>query len=315
MDSFRVLLIVILPPTQSGEESLFYMKPVVVIIGAGAMGQVMGALMGKKAPVLYWDATSGKVPNQRELSEVLKNAVAVFLCVPSGAVRVAAMAAASYLRRDVPVVTIAKGIEAKTGKFMPEVLQESLRPGQPYGIVSGPMLASELGAGQGGSGVVAVSSAPAYKIIVALFVGSSLKLFYSKELSAVALGGVLKNIYAVIIGIALGLGWKHNRIGALISDEINEILRIFGEYGLPMETAVGPACLGDLLATGLSADSRNHQIGEKLAINEEGTSEGTRALPFVFKRVKKLGRKNLPLLFALADVLARKKTARAAFQK
>jgi len=209
----------------------------------------------------------------------------------------------------------AKGIEAKTGKFMPEVLQESLRPGQPYGIVSGPMLASELGAGQGGSGVVAVSSAPAYKIIVALFVGSSLKLFYSKELSAVALGGVLKNIYAVIIGIALGLGWKHNRIGALISDEINEILRIFGEYGLPMETAVGPACLGDLLATGLSADSRNHQIGEKLAINEEGTSEGTRALPFVFKRVKKLGRKNLPLLFALADVLARKKTARAAFQK
>lgn len=289
------------------------MKSTAVIIGAGAMGQVMGALMGQKASVLYWDEMPGKVLNQRPLPEILKEAVAVFLCVPSGAVRAAAGAIALHLRQGVPVVTIAKGIEAKTGMFMPEVLKEALRPGQPYGLISGPMLASELGAGDGGTGVVAVSSAAAYKKIAALFTGSGLTLIYSKELMAVVLGGVLKNIYAVIIGIALGLGWKHNRVGALISAEADEMLHIFGEYGLPLETVVGPACLGDLIATGLSADSRNHQIGEKLALNEEGTSEGTRALPVVFKRVKKLGRKNLPLLFALADVLEKKKTAEAAF--
>ncbi|MBI5728835.1 MAG: hypothetical protein HY983_01125 [Candidatus Magasanikbacteria bacterium] len=291
------------------------MKPSVVMIGAGAMGQVMGALIEKNVSVVYWDVVPGKVQGQRPLSELLKKASVVFLCVPSGAVHEAASSAAPHLGRGVPVVTIAKGIEVKTGKFMPEVLKESLRRGQPYGLISGPMLASELKAGHGGTGVVAVSSREAYQKIVTLFAGSSLKLIYSKELAAVALGGVLKNIYAVIIGIALGLGWKHNRIGALISDEINEMLRIFGEYKLPLEMVVGPACLGDLIATGLSADSRNHQAGEKLVLNEEGTSEGTRSLPFVFKKVKKLGRQNLPLLFALADVLKKKKTAEAAFRK
>lgn len=291
------------------------MKSAVAIIGAGAMGQALGALMAKRALVLYWDAAPGKVPGQRPLPEILQNAEVVFLCVPSGAVRAAAEAAAPYLKREVAVVTIAKGIEAETGKFMPEVLKESLRPGQPCGLVSGPMLASELMAGQGGAGVAAVSRQSAYQKIAALCAGSSLSLAYSKELSAVALGGVLKNIYAVIIGIALGLGWKHNRIGALISAAADEMIHIFGAYDLSVKTVIGPACLGDLVATGLSADSRNHQTGEKLALNEEGESEGTRSLPFVFKRVKKLGRGNLPLLFALADVLKKKKTAHAAFQK
>lgn len=291
------------------------MESNVVIIGAGAMGQVMGALIAKKATVLYWDTVPGKVPNQRELSEILEKATVVFLCVPSGAVRGVAMAAAPHLRRGVPVVTMAKGIEIKTGLFMPEVLKESLRPGQPSGLISGPMLASELKTGQGGTGIVAVSTPAGARAILELFAGSSLRLFSSPEVMAVALAGVLKNIYAVIIGIALGLGWRHNRLGTLISDEIKEMLKIFDLYQLPPEMVTGQAGLGDLVATGLSADSRNHQIGEKLAVNEEGTSEGTRSLPFVFKKAKKLGRKNVPLLFALADVLAKKKTAEAAFQK
>lgn len=291
------------------------MKQTVAILGAGAMGQVVGAMMEKNASVVYWDALPGKVPHQQELSDILKNAAAVFLCVPSGAVREAAKATAPHLKRGVPVVTIAKGIEAKTGKFMPEVLKESLRRGQPYGLVSGPMLAGELKNGSGGTGVVAITQPAAYRKVAALFADSSLRLIYSKDVMAVALGGVLKNIYAVIIGIALGLNWKHNQIGALVSDEINEMLRIFDEYKLPLETVVGPACLGDLIATGLSADSRNHQTGKKLVLNEEAKSEGTRSLPFVFQKVKKLGRENVPLLFALADVLKGKKTASAAFRK
>jgi glycerol-3-phosphate dehydrogenase (NAD(P)+) len=191
------------------------------------MGSILGSLITAKhssATVLYWDAVPGKVQNQKSLEEIIPLAQAVFLCVPSFAVREAAGAIAPFLKKTTPVITIAKGLETASGKTMAVVMREALRRGQPSGLFSGPMLAEELKSGQGGAGVIALARKQDYMVLQRLFSGTKLRTMYSSEVEAVALAGVLKNVYALMLGVAEGLGWGNNRKSLLVTEAVLEML-------------------------------------------------------------------------------------------
>jgi glycerol-3-phosphate dehydrogenase (NAD(P)+) len=290
----------------------------IVCVGAGAMGSILGSLITAKhssATVLYWDAVPGKVQNQKSLEEIIPLAQAVFLCVPSFAVREAAGAIAPFLKKTTPVITIAKGLETASGKTMAVVMREALRRGQPSGLFSGPMLAEELKSGQGGAGVIALARKQDYMVLQRLFSGTKLRTMYSSEVEAVALAGVLKNVYALMLGVAEGLGWGNNRKSLLVTEAVLEMQIIAKALKLSVEVFGGVAGLGDLVATGFSSSSRNHQVGKKLAGSGEGSSEGTRSLSTIMRLVRKIDTKKLPLLYALNKVVTKKASAQEVFER
>lgn len=282
------------------------------------MGSVLGKFMAGSSlrpTVIYWDMAKGKVPNQQALEVSAPQADAVFLCVPSFAVREVAETIALFLRRGVPVITIAKGMEAATGKTMDVVLKESLSRAQPYGLLSGPMLVEELRRDKGGLAMLAVNDEKSFLLLKKLFAEAPLHLEFTTALRAVAMAGVMKNIYSIVLGVAEGLGWGNNRKGWIVAEAMVEMVALFEAWKLPKEIALGTAGLGDLIATGLSSSSRNEQVGEKLTVLQKGQSEGTESLPVIRKLARGINPRRLPLLNALWQVVKKKQTARQAFER
>ena len=280
------------------------MKHKVLIIGAGAIGSAIGkaAEEGGMADVSYWDVDKAKVPEWRELGEVAPGAELVFLCVPTRALRAAAGSVREYLSPQSFVITPAKGMEEQGNKFADELLGESLSESQPFGVFGGPLLADELSRGLEGSAVLGSKYAkcPAAEII---FAHSWIHFSCVQDLEGVALAGVLKNVYAIGLGIARGLGFGENAKGRMVSEAVSEMMEISRMVRGKQETMAGLAGLGDLVATGLSPYSKNHQAGHELAVSGKTDirSEGMLALPLFLKRAPQAG--ELPFFGAIVRVV------------
>lgn len=263
----------------------------IAILGAGNIGRAIAEILKpKKAKIEFWDVDPSKVPGQKKLADIIPGADFIFLCVPSFAIPQATQDIKPYLTRKTIVVSIAKGIEVKSGKTIDALLATILPPKQPFALLSGPMLASELIGHQGGSAIAAAKDAPARSALSNIFHGTELHVETSSDVRGTAFAGVLKNVYAVLLGALEGmqLGW--NAKGLLAAEALNEMSILIPLLGGKKHTATCSAGLGDLIATGMSPASRNHQTGYALATGaaEPSTSEGTNALSFVLKR---LGRK------------------------
>lgn len=237
----------------------------VVIIGAGRIGQAFKHLCEARAEsVSFFDVDATKVPDQRPLAEIIPPADVIFLCIQSFAIREVLAELKPLLKRAALVVSLAKGIERNTFKTLDIVIPECLAPEQPWGLIIGPMLAEEILQNQGSAGVFAGSNPEECTILSSLIDPHNLSLECSNDVHGVALAGVLKNIYALSLGIADGIGWGANRKGWLITRAIREMRDIIEILGGDPNTADGPAGLGDLIATGSSPHSRNRATGEQI---------------------------------------------------
>lgn len=257
--------------------------PRVVFVGAGEIGAALAAVIGDRAAISLWDKDASRVPDMRPLEETVPEADAVFVCVPSFAVREVATTIRPLLRSDAVVVVLSKGIEAVTLKTMDAVLAETLADSHPFGLLGGPLLAEEIVAGLPGAGVFASASPEAFARVAPLFAGSNVRLESSDDPRSVALSAVLKNVYAVGLGVADGLNWGWNGKGWLAGISLQEMKRIAAELGGKASTIEATAGAGDFLATAMSPDSRNRTAGREIA--QRGTctieSEGCRSLPFI----------------------------------
>lgn len=276
----------------------------VLIIGAGEIGQAIASLLKKagKADVDFWDSEPNKVANQKDLKKLVKFAEVIFLAIPSKAVRAVLSDIGGEVGRNVPVIVLAKGLETNTGKTMDLVLKEYL--GRKRGmLLYGPMIAEEISAGKGTAAVLAGYSAGMAKKVISLFECHDLRLTFSKDLRGVALTGVLKNIYSVGLGIVHGLELSCNFRGWYVAQACLEMGEIVPRLGGKRETVYGQSGVGDLVATGFSSDSRNHQVGYNLAKEQktEMESEGTKALAMVCNQLGNSSR--YPLLNVLRLVV------------
>jgi glycerol-3-phosphate dehydrogenase (NAD(P)+) len=283
----------------------------IVIIGAGEIGSSIGNLLKKKNHfVEWWDADASKVPGQKQRADSIPSADVLFLCIPSWAHRPALAGCVPYLSKKTIVLTVSKGLEKDTKKTIAEVLQESLPHGQPHGLLSGPMLAEEIDAEQFGCGVYATSYTETYPYIAELFGGTVLRIEYSMDIAGIAYAGVLKNVYALALGVVDGLSLGDNARGWMITQAMREASEILHRLGGMSETAQSSAFLGDLVATGSSGFSCNREEGEKMArtgiCNEK--SEGCISLPSV---VSLLGdTEDFPLLQTLDSIFMHHKDVR-----
>jgi len=257
----------------------------ITVIGAGAIGRAIEHVLRHKPEITweFWDTDTSKVSHQKELQDSVPSADVIFLCIPSYAIREALTLIVPLLSSQTICVSLAKGIEATSCHTIDAVLTEMLSENQPYGVLGGPMLAGELTQDMHGEGVIGTSMPKVARVMRELFQDTKLGIVSSDDPRGVALAGVIKNIYAVGIGIADGLQCGNNEKGILITHAVTEMVEILQSLGCDPVIAYGPAGLADMVATGLSTHSRNHRIGMTRAmdVNDTKESEGTRALPLL----------------------------------
>jgi len=205
-----------------------------------------------------------------DLDTAVVGADVVVVAVPSHGFRSVLAAAVPHLAPGAAVVTVAKGVEQGTLMRMTEVVAE-LAPGHPYAVLTGPNLAEEVGLGQPTASVVAArcaggggSDRDLAARLQSLLSTESFRVYTNDDLVGCELGGSVKNVIAIASGISDGMGFGDNARAALITRGLAEMTRLGVALGGQPLTFAGLAGLGDLVATCMSARSRNRWVGEQL---------------------------------------------------
>jgi glycerol-3-phosphate dehydrogenase (NAD(P)+) len=290
----------------------------VTIIGAGEIGSAINALIKTSgAKVEEWDKDLSKVPKQKPLDVVVRSADVIFLCVPSWHARDAVAEIAPFLSKRTIVVSVSKGIELGTRFTIDELLTKALPRGQSIALLSGPMLAEELMEDLPTLAVIATTKRKTFTRVSALFKQSPLRTCWSNDLRGTALAGVLKNIYALSLGIADAIPLGSNAKGWLVQEAMEEMMGIIAtlhDQKKAVAAALSPAGLGDLVATGISPYSSNFTVGRELVAGRGITkmSEGFISLPSLHDLLGKKV-KTFPLFRAVSAVVMDKKSARKVF--
>jgi len=194
----------------------------------------------------------------------------------------------------VPVISLTKGLEISTRKRMTEIMDE-LIPGHPLGVLTGPNLAREIMAGQAAAGVIAMDDSTIVRALQQVFNSGLFRVYTNTDVIGCELGGVLKNIIAIAVGMGDGLGAGDNTRAALITRGLAEITRLGVAMGGCAETFAGLAGMGDMIATCTSPQSRNRHVGMQLAKGK--TMEQIAEEMFMVAE----GAKSAPAVMALAE--------------
>lgn len=189
----------------------------------------------------------------------------LILAVPAQRMRENLRQIAPLLASGTILVSAAKGIEQATGLRMTEVLAGELGARYPYAVLSGPNLAPELVMGQPAAAVLACPDPAVATGLQAQLATPQLRLYTSSDVIGVELGGALKNVIALAVGLSDGLGYGDNAKAALITRGLAEMVRLGVALGADPLTFAGLSGLGDLIATCASPLSRNARAGRLLA--------------------------------------------------
>jgi glycerol-3-phosphate dehydrogenase (NAD(P)+) len=192
-------------------------------------------------------------------------AEAIVLAVPSQSLRGNLKDWAGVLPSAVPLVSLMKGVEVGTTKRMSEVIAEltGARP-ERIAVVSGPNLAREIAEGQPAAAVVACTDEGTAERLQKLCHSPTFRPYTNNDVIGCELGGATKNVIALAVGMAVGLGFGDNARASVITRGLVETARLGTALGADEHTFSGLAGLGDLVATCSSPLSRNRTFGEKL---------------------------------------------------
>ncbi|MGH9299989.1 MAG: NAD(P)H-dependent glycerol-3-phosphate dehydrogenase, partial [Acidimicrobiales bacterium] len=164
----------------------------------------------------------------------------------------------------IPVVSLSKGLEAGTLLRMTEVIAEVL-PGHPAAVLTGPNLAAEVMAGKASAAVIATEDLAVAAAIQQVVRRGVFRVYLNHDVIGCEIGGALKNVIAIAVGIGEGLGVGDNTRAAVMTRGLAELTRVGVAMGAEVATFAGLAGMGDLVATCMSPLSRNRTVGEQLA--------------------------------------------------
>jgi glycerol-3-phosphate dehydrogenase (NAD(P)+) len=206
--------------------------------------------------------------------EELAHAEVILLAVPAQALRAAAQRLHAIAPAGVPVVGCAKGIERDTGKFMSQVIAESIPQAVPA-ILSGPSFATDVARGLPTAVTLASVDEPVAEALTRSLGSATFRPYHSTDIRGVEIGGAAKNVLAIAAGVVHGRGLGASASAALTTRGFAELFRFGKAFGARPETLVGLSGLGDLILTCSSPQSRNFSLG--MAIGKGLTLEQARA--------------------------------------
>ncbi|MBD9657781.1 MULTISPECIES: NAD(P)H-dependent glycerol-3-phosphate dehydrogenase [unclassified Pseudomonas] len=254
----------------------------IAVLGGGSFGTAIANLLAQNGHrVLHWmrdpvqaEAIRTHRENPRYLKGVkvldgvepttdlpaaLQACELAFVALPSSALR-QVLQPVSGLLAGKQLVSTTKGIEAQTFKLMSEIIEE-VAPQARIGVLSGPNLAKEIAAHTLTATVVASEDEALCRTVQEVLHGRTFRVYASADRFGVELGGALKNVYAIIAGMAAALGMGENTKSMLITRALAEMTRFAVHLGANPMTFLGLAGVGDLIVTCSSPKSRNYQVG------------------------------------------------------
>ncbi|QIM20411.1 NAD(P)-dependent glycerol-3-phosphate dehydrogenase [Phycicoccus sp. HDW14] len=198
-------------------------------------------------------------------AEAAEGADVVVLAVPSQTLRDNLGAWGSVLPHDAAVVSLMKGVELGTTKRMSEVIAEvGGVEDERVVVVSGPNLAREIAAKQPAASVVASRSEHMAERVAAACAAPYFRPYTGTDVVGTEIAGAVKNVIALAVGMAEGLGMGDNSKASIITRGLAETMRLGTAVGGDAVTFAGLAGVGDLIATCMSPLSRNHSFGVRL---------------------------------------------------
>ena len=195
-----------------------------------------------------------------DAASALEGAQAVVLSTPSRFMRSTITGFKPYIKPDMLLINVAKGLEAETLKTLAQVI-EDVYPQNPVAVLSGPSHAEEVARKIPTSLVAASHSKKAAQTTQELFMNDYFRVYTNPDLMGVELGGALKNVIALACGISDGMGYGDNTKAALMTRGITEMARLGMAMGADFHTFNGLSGVGDLIVTCTSMHSRNRRAG------------------------------------------------------
>lgn len=244
-----------------------------------------------------------------EYKEAIQDTELVLHVTPSKFTRDCVKKYKEYITNQ-PVIICSKGFEKSTLYTLDEVLEEEM-PHAKIGVLSGPSHAEEVSLNIPTAIVVASKDGTVLKQVQDIFMSSTLRVYTSRDVRGVELGGALKNIIAFCAGVAAGMNLGDNTFAALITRGLVEISRLGIEIGGSQNTFYGLTGLGDLVVTCMSEHSRNRRagvlIGQGKSLEETKqivgmTIESIDNIEIAYKLAKKY-QVSVPIINTVYDVL------------
>ena len=264
------------------------------IVGSGSWGVALGIyLAGQGNEVKIWSFSEEErdlINNEKkckflpkavipdgvfcstDMKEVLEGTELILHVTPSKFTRNVIQQYKPFIK-DQGVIICSKGFEADTLKTLDDVAKEEL-PNTKIGVLSGPSHAEEVSILIPTALVVASEDKELSDMVVDIFKSDKMRMYTSKDVKGVELGGALKNIIAFCAGVAAGLDLGDNTFAALLTRGLVELSRLGVALGGNKDTFYGLTGLGDLIVTCGSMHSRNRRAG--MLIGQGKTIEETR---------------------------------------
>ena len=315
----------------------------VSVLGGGSWGTTVASLVTRNSPVTLWarnPATVEEINTQHtnetylpgatipdklvatnDIGEAVSGADVIVMGIPSQNFRAVLQEVKKHIRAWVPVISLTKGLELDTRMRMTEIINEVL-PGHPAGVLTGPNLAREIMSGHAAASVLAMEDAIIVQELQGVFMNGLFRVYTNTDVIGCELGGVLKNIIAIAVGMGDGQGAGDNTRSALITRGLAEVSRLGVAMGGRAETFAGLAGMGDMIATCTSPQSRNRHVGVELGkgrsmqeIVDEMVmvAEGAKSAPAVMALAEKYGIE-MPIASDVYRVLSGDETASRAFR-
>ncbi len=314
----------------------------IAVLGAGSFGTTIASLMSKRNETVLWarshdvaaevnalHTNSAYLRDARlnvnlratnDLAEAVSSAEVLIMGVPTSAFRDTLQTVVPHLRPWTPVVSLTKGLEQGSLLRMTQVIEE-LVPGHPAAALTGPNIAGEIVAGQASASVIATEDESVGTELRRVLQSGLFRVYYNHDVAGCEIGGALKNVIAIAVGMAEGLGTGDNTRAAMFTRGLAELTRVGVAMGGEAATFAGLTGLGDLMVTCMSQRSRNRHVGEQLGLGRslpqilEGmtmVAEGVRTASTVVEIAERHG-VAIPICATVNKVLEGELTAREAF--
>ena len=262
----------------------------IAIVGDGGWGTALGlVLLGNGHKVTLWGPFPEYIEQMRatranalylpgvklpdglgltaDRAEAVKGAEIVVLAVPTKFFRQVMQSFAGLMPRDAALVSVAKGFDPATRERMTSVAESVLGAG-PVAALSGPSHAEEVAREVPTAVVIACADQDRAALLQRVFLSARFRAYTAADVAGVEMGGALKNVIAIGVGVSDGVGFGDNTRAALMTRGLAEIMRLGCAYGAQAATFAGLSGMGDMIVTCTSRLSRNRGVGERLGRGE-----------------------------------------------
>ena len=316
------------------------------VIGAGSWGTAIVSILSKNNKVNWWVRrerlinqillkkrntkylTSCKLNMKnitfyKDVDQIILHSDLIIIAVPSEFIFSIFETKGSLLNSKT-VLSAVKGVIPEK-KTTPHDFFKSISPNLNYGVISGPCHAEEVALEKQSYLTISTNSSSIHPQIKKIFTTKYINICTSNDIIGTEYAAILKNIYAILIGVSYGLGYGDNFIAVLTTSCANEMKRLLHSLDPKERTILQPAYLGDLLVTCYSPHSRNRSLGlligkgysvenaiEKMTM----VAEGYHATASIYDRITNLKIKNqTPLISSTYRILHKEKDAKTQLKK